>query len=287
MIDRYIDKFVNYLTIEKNFSGHTVINYTHDLKGFSDFLGDKPLESVDYLMIRKYLAALRSHEYKKKSIARKLSALRSLFKFLYKEGHIKSNPLSTISTPKQDKNLPHFLDTASVVKLIESADAKDLWGARDRAIMEVLYSSGIRVSELVGLDIRDVDLIGGVVKVMGKGRIERICPIGDKASNSLRSYIDKRPKKSNAIFLNKAGGRLRDRSVRRIIDKYIKKISLKEKISPHTLRHSFATHLLDRGADLRSVQELLGHKNLSTTQIYTHITAERLKAVYDKTHPRA
>ncbi|MEE8360387.1 MAG: tyrosine recombinase XerC [Candidatus Omnitrophota bacterium] len=287
MIDRYIDKFVNYLTIEKNFSGHTIINYTYDLKGFSSFLGDKPLESVDYLMIRKYLAALRSREYKKKSVARKLSALRSLFKFLYKEGHIKSNPLSTISTPKQDKNLPHFLDTASVVKLIESADAKDPWGARDRAIMEILYSSGIRVSELVGLDIEDVDFIGGVVKVMGKGKIERICPIGDEASNSLRSYLGKRPKKNKALFLNKAGGRLHDRSVRRIIDKYIKKISLKEKISPHTFRHSFATHLLDRGADLRSVQELLGHKNLSTTQIYTHITMERLKAVYDKTHPRA
>ncbi|MFH1753467.1 MAG: tyrosine recombinase XerC [Candidatus Omnitrophota bacterium] len=287
MIDRYIDKFVNYLTIEKNMSEHTVINYTHDLNGFSHFLGEKPLESVDYLTIRKYLAELRSHEYKKRSIARKLSALRSLFKFLYKEGHINVNPLSTISTPKQDKGLPHFLDMASVARLIESADAKDSWGTRDRAIMEILYSSGIRVSELVGLDIEHVDLIGGVVKVRGKGKIERMCPIGEKASRSLRNYLDKRPDKIRALFLNKSGGRLHDRSVRRIIDKYIKKISMKEKISPHTLRHSFATHLLERGADLRSVQELLGHKNLSTTQIYTHVTPERLKAVYDKAHPRA
>jgi integrase/recombinase XerC len=287
MIDRYIDKFVNYLTIEKNVSEHTVTNYTQDLKDFSSFLQEKPLEEVDYLTIRKYLAALRSYEYKKKTIARKLSALRSLFKFLYKEGYVKSNPIATVSTPKLDKTLPHFLDMASVAKLIESADTKDLYGTRDRAIMEVLYSSGIRVSELVGLDIEDVDFIGGIVKVMGKGRKERICPIGDKASGSLRSYLNKRPEKNKALFLNRSGGRLRDRSVRRIIDKYIKKISLSQKISPHTLRHSFATHLLERGADLRSVQELLGHRNLSTTQIYTHVTAERLKSVYDKTHPRA
>jgi len=195
--------------------------------------------------------------------------------------------MSTISTPKVDKKLPHFLDVASVVKLIESPNVKDVWGSRDRAIMEVLYSSGLRVSELVGLDIEDVDFIGGVAKVMGKGKKERICPIGDKASDALRNYLNKRSRKDKALFLNRSGTRLQDRSIRRIIDKYINKISLKEKISPHTLRHSFATHLLDRGADLRSVQELLGHKNLSTTQIYTHITAERLKSVYDKTHPRA
>lgn len=287
MIDRYIDKFVTYLKIEKNASVHTIINYTEDLKGFSSFLQDRPLEGVDYLIIRKFLAVLRSKEYDKRTIARKLSTLRSFFKFLYKEGYLKYNPMSTVSTPKISKKLPKFLDVASVVRLIESPGKKDAHALRDRAIMEVLYTSGMRVSELVGLDTENVDLIGGVAKVMGKGKQERMCPIGDKAGKVLRDYLDKRPGKNKALFLNSSGTRLRDRSVRRIIDKYIHKISLREKISPHTLRHSFATHLLERGADLRSVQELLGHKNLSTTQIYTHITPERLKAVYDKTHPRA
>jgi integrase/recombinase XerC len=287
MMDRYVDKFINYLKIEKNASEHTIINYTADLRDFSRFLQDKTFEDVNYLVIRKFLAALRSDEYDKKSIARKLSALRSFYRFLYREGYIKANPISTVSTPKLDKKLPKFLDLSSVVKLIESPNIKDLYGMRDRAIMELLYSSGMRVGELVGLNTDDVDFIGGVVKVMGKGKKERICPIGDKASGALRDYLNKRRNKQRALFLNKSGGRLRDRSVRRIIDRYITKISLKEKISPHTLRHSFATHLLERGADLRSIQELLGHKNLSTTQIYTHITPEKLKSVYDKTHPRA
>lgn len=284
---RYIEKFMNYLKLEKNASGHTIINYSEDLKGFSLFLQGKPLEEVNYLSIRKFLAGLRSKNYEKRTIARKLSTLRSFFKFLYKEGYLKANPMSTVYTPRIDKKLPKFMDMATVVRLIESPKAKDLYGLRDRAIMELLYSSGMRVSELVGLDVEDLDLIGGVAKVMGKGRKERICPIGDKASGVLRDYLNKRPRKDKALFLNRCGTRLHDRSVRRIIDKYIKVVSLEEHISPHTFRHSFATHLLDKGADLRSVQELLGHRNLSTTQIYTHITPERLKTVYDKTHPRA
>ncbi|NQT06717.1 MAG: tyrosine recombinase XerC [Candidatus Omnitrophica bacterium] len=288
MKDRYVDKFMNYLKVERNASPHTIINYTEDLKGFSIFLENRPVEDVNYLIIRKFLAGLRSREYSKRTVARKLATLRSFFKFLYKEGYLKSNPISTISTPKIDKRLPKFLDVATACKLIESPSAKDAYGLRDRAIMEVLYSAGIRVSELVGLNVDSVDFIGEVVKVMGKGRKERICPIGIKAANALKEYLDKRSgSKEKALFLNKSGKRLHDRSVRRIIDKYIKRVSLKEKISPHTLRHSFATHLLDKGADLRSVQELLGHKNLSTTQIYTHITTERLKSIYDKTHPRA
>ncbi|MBL7068432.1 MAG: tyrosine recombinase XerC [Candidatus Omnitrophica bacterium] len=286
-MDRYVEKFMNYLKIEKDASRHTIVNYTEDLKGFSHFLQKVPLEEVDYLTIRKFLATLRSKEYDKRTIARKLSTLRSFFKFLYREGYLKVNPMSTVSTPKIDKKLPRFLDVANVVKLIESPDMKDSCGLRDRAIMEILYSSGMRVSELVGLDCDDVDFIGGVAKVMGKGKKERICPIGEKATGALRNYLNKKTGHNRALFLNKSGGRLSDRSVRRIIDKHIRKISLRDKISPHTLRHSFATHLLDRGADLRSVQELLGHKNLSTTQIYTHITPERLKSVYDKTHPRA
>ncbi len=287
MIDRYIDKFINYLRIEKNVSEYTAINYAHDLRGFAEFLGRKPLESVDYITVRKFLALLRSREYKKKSIARRLSALRSFFRFLFREGHVTSNPVATVSTPKLEKTLPGFLDMPGAARLIEAAYDKSLYGLRDRAILELLYSSGLRVSELVGLNTEDVDYIGGALKVMGKGRRERVCPVGDRASASLKEYIEKRKDRSRALFINKSGSRLRDQSVRRVIDKYIRKISSDSKISPHTLRHSFATHLLERGADLRSVQELLGHKNLSTTQIYTHVTAERLKSVYDKTHPRA
>lgn len=289
---RYIDKFINYLKIEKNASAHTILNYSIDLKNFAIFLGEAAgVESVNYLFLRKYLAHMKEKNYSKRTIARKLASLRSFFKFLYREGYIKANPASGISTPKLDKKLPIFLDTDEVAKLIESPNEGDLTGLRDRAIMETLYSTGMRVSELVGMSLNDIDFISGVIKVFGKGKKERLAPIGDKALRAIRNYIDKRgPAKLNdkkAVFLNKNRTKLTDRSVRRIIEKYIKRVSTREGVSPHTLRHSFATHLLNRGADLRSVQELLGHMNLSTTQIYTHVTTQRLKEVYDKAHPRA
>jgi tyrosine recombinase XerC len=290
-MQRYIDKFINYLKIEKNVSGHTIINYTIDLKAFSLFLGEAEIDSVDHLALRRFLAELRGKNYSKRTIARKLASLRSFFKFLYREGHIKANPIAAISSPKLDKKLPKFLDVGKVTKLILSPDVKTESGLRDRAILETLYSCGIRVSELVGLDIDDIDFISGVIKVLGKGRKERMVPIGDTALLSIRKYtagkLQGRAKGRRAVFLNSRGGRLTDRSVRRVIDKHIHACSIEEKISPHSLRHSFATHLLDKGADLRSVQELLGHMNLSTTQIYTHVTMERLKNVYDKAHPRA
>jgi tyrosine recombinase XerC len=290
-MQRYIDKFINYLKIEKNVSGHTIINYTIDLKAFSLFLGEAEIDSVDHLALRRFLAELRGKNYSKRTIARKLASLRSFFKFLYREGHIKANPIAAISSPKLDKKLPKFLDVGKVTKLILSPDVKTESGLRDRAILETLYSCGIRVSELVGLDIDDIDFISGVIKVLGKGRTERMVPIGDTALLSIRKYtagkLQGRAKGRRAVFLNSRGGRLTDRSVRRVIDKHIHACSIEEKISPHSLRHSFATHLLDKGADLRSVQELLGHMNLSTTQIYTHVTMERLKNVYDKAHPRA
>lgn len=288
---RYIDKFINYLKIEKNASEHTILNYSLDLKDFNKFLGDKTVESVDYISLRKYLAHIRGRDYSKRTVARKLATLRSFFKFLYREGYLKKNPASSIATPKLDRKLPLFLDTDEVVKLIEAPDKKDLTELRDRAILETLYSTGIRVSELVSLNLDRIDFISGVVKVLGKGRKERLTPIGDKALRIIRDYLDRRDVKKltdkKAVFLNKNGGRLTDRSVRRIVGKYIKRVSLRDGISPHTLRHSFATHLLNRGADLRSVQELLGHMNLSTTQIYTHVTTKRMKEVYDKSHPRA
>jgi len=296
MIQRYIEKFINYLKVEKNASEHTAKNYIIDLDSFGEFLGDKDVSAVDHLTLRRFLAQMREKNYSKRTIARKLAAMRSFFKFLYREGYVTQNPITAILTPKLDKKLPKFLDVEKVDQLLKTPDAESASGLRDRAILETLYSTGARVSELVGLDMDDVDFISGVVKLFGKGSKERIVPIGEPALNAIRKYVEKRgewapsggfAKDKNAIFLNKSGRRLTDRSVRRILDKHIKECSVAEKISPHSLRHSFATHMLDRGADLRSVQELLGHMNLSTTQIYTHVTMERLKSVYDKAHPRA
>lgn len=290
---QYIDKFVRYLEIEKNVSPHTLINYKVDLKGFSSFLGDTALENVDYMFLRKFLAHLKNAQYGKRSIARKLACLRSFFKFLCRDGYLKNNPAAGLATPKLDKKLPFFLDVNQAARFLEMpVDEKDAIGIRDKAIMEILYSTGMRVGELVEISISDIDFIGGVIKVRGKGKKERLIPVGDTALRAIKGYLDKRSGDENmrnrqALFLNKNGARLRDGSVRAIIDKRIHAASLREHVSPHTLRHSFATHLLDRGADLRSVQELLGHANLSTTQIYTHVTTDRLKAVYDKAHPRA
>ncbi|MFH1848017.1 MAG: tyrosine recombinase XerC [Candidatus Omnitrophota bacterium] len=292
MIDRYIDKFLTYLKVEKNMSPHTVLNYSIDLKDLAIFLGDDAqIEKVDYLAIRKFLARLKEKKYSRRTIARKLSALRSFFRFLYREGHLKSNPINIISTPKIEKKLPVFLSEDEIDKLLGAPDISQPGGLRDRAILETLYSAGLRISELVGMNIENIDFIGGVIKVMGKGKKERLLPVGDRALRCIRDYLQKRNLKEGShrkpVFLNKSDRRLTDRSIRRMMDKYIHITSLREDISPHTLRHSFATHLLNRGADLRSVQELLGHMNLSTTQIYTHLTTDRLKAVYDKAHPRA
>jgi len=284
---RYIEKFLRYLEIEKNASRHTILNYHLDLKGFSNFIKDTPLENIDYLALRKYLAYLKGENLKNRTVARRLSSLRTFFKFLCREGYLKSNPTNLILTPKLEKTLPLFLTESEAKKLVESPSGDDLSGRRDKAILETFYSTGMRISELVGLNVEDIDFIGGAVKVLGKGRKERLVPIGDRALRTIREYLESRPVQTKALFLNKNNQRLTDRGVRQIIEKYIRITSLKQGVSPHTLRHSFATHLLDRGADLRSVQELLGHANLSTTQIYTHLTTERLKDVYDKAHPRA
>jgi integrase/recombinase XerC len=286
-MERYIDKFKRYLEIEKNYSGHTILNYQIDLEDFKKFLGDSSIEKVDYLAVRKYLAMLKEKNFGSKTMARHLSTLRSFFKFLVREGFLKNNPILSVSSPKIEKHLPSFLTEEETVRLIEASCPKNEAGLRDRAILETFYSSGLRISELVGLNLDDVDFIGGIIKVRGKGKKERIVPIGDRALQSLREYLNKRQKQSQSLFLNKRGNRITDRGVRGIVAKYIRISGTKQGISPHTLRHSFATHLLNRGADLRTVQELLGHANLSTTQIYTHLTTERLKSVYDKSHPRA
>lgn len=288
-MDRYIEKFIRYLEIEKNYSKYTISNYRLDLEGFKKFLGDSALDKIDYLVLRKYLAILKEKNLKNRTVGRHLSTLRSFFKFLIREGYLKNNPIAGLSSPRQEKPLPLFLTEEEVTKLIGAVKLNDERGFRDRAVVETFYSTGIRVSELVGLNIEDVDFIGGVAKVIGKGKKERIVPIGDIALSAIRAYLERRKKEqeAGALFLNKSGKRITDRGIRNIIDKYIRIASIRQGVSPHTLRHSFATHLLNRGADLRSVQELLGHVNLSTTQIYTHLTTEKLKKVYDKAHPRA
>jgi len=290
-MQRYIEKFKNYLSIEKNVAPNTLLNYISDIENFASFVKAKLIEDIDYLTLRRYLAELKQRNLSKRSIARKLSALRTFFKFLYRDGYIKSNPTRNTQTPKLDKKLPVFLDEKNVIKFITSPPSEEINGMRDAAILETLYSTGIRVSELTGLNLLDVDFISGIIKVLGKGRVQRLTPIGDKALTKIREYLAARDKrirpKDKAVFLNKFCKRLSERGIRRIVDKYIKLTAIEQKISPHSLRHSFATHLLNSGADLRSVQELLGHKNLSTTQIYTHVSAERMKSVYDKAHPRA
>ncbi|MBF0478623.1 MAG: tyrosine recombinase XerC [Candidatus Omnitrophica bacterium] len=286
-MNRFVDKFISYLQVEKNYSPHTVLNYRIDLVEFFGFIGEVAVDNVDYLLLRKYLAHLRTLNFKSRSLSRKLSSLRSFFRFLEREGLVKSNPASLLMSPKKEKLLPKFLSEEDMTKFIESAPIAAIDDKRDRAILEVLYGSGMRVSELVGLDVEHVDMIGGVAKVAGKGKKERLVPLGETAILSIRDYLKSRVSAAKAIFLNKQGTRLTDRSVRNIVNKYVVKAALNSHVSPHVLRHSFATHLLNRGADLRAVQELLGHVNLSTTQIYTHVTTDRLKKIYDLAHPRA
>ena len=286
-MNRYLEKFLSYLEIEKNYSKYTVINYKIDLEEFFGFLGEMPIEKADYLTLRRYLAKIREKDHKPRTIARKLSSLRSLLKFLNREGYLKTNPSTLLMTPKLDKKLPEFLTEDEITKFVEAPKLDEDAGRRDRAILETLYSTGIRVSELVGLDIDHVDFISNIVKVSGKGKKERLVPIGNQALQTIRDYIEQRKHKNKALFLNKSGKRLTTRSICNITDKYIRQTGLRNKLSPHALRHSFATHLLNNGADLRAVQELLGHVNLSTTQIYTHMTTEKLKSVYEKAHPRA
>ncbi|MDR4506313.1 MAG: tyrosine recombinase XerC [Candidatus Scalindua sp.] len=294
MIEPFIIEFIRKLEHEKSSSVHTLRAYEKDLSQFDSFLMEEKsegLRQVNHLMLRKYLAVLRKYNYSKTTVARKLAALRSFFKFLNYEGMLDSNPIETLRIPKQSKKLPNFLAIHDVDILINTPDTSNPMGLRDKAILETLYSTGMRVSELVKLNEEDIDLSGGMVKVQGKGKKERLVPIGGYAVKAIQEYLRTKKKKrsyqSTPLFLNKYGDRLTSRSIGRSLDKYVKVSGVNSGTSPHTLRHSFATHLLDKGADLRSVQELLGHSNLSTTQIYTHITTERLKQVYEKAHPRA
>ncbi len=296
-MDRYVQKFLDYLAIEKNSSPHTILNYSHDLREFCSFMGETGPEKADLVSLRRYLAELKQKNLAKATLARRLATLRSFYRFLTREGYLKKNPVTILKSPKQDKRLPIVFSEKDIDRLLAFA-AEKLVDFRDRAILETIYSTGCRVSEIVGLNLSDVDFLSGLVRVLGKGRKERVSPVGDRALKALRAYIEKRKgtdagknERTNPLFLNhsdhKRGSRLTARSIRRVLDRRFREAALAGKISPHALRHSFATHLLNRGADLRSVQELLGHANISTTAIYTHVSSERLKEVYDKAHPRA
>ncbi len=294
-----VDLYLGHLTGERNASEHTVRSYGRDLAQFMDFLesrgeADSFPEGVTRLTVRAYLADLLERGYAKSSVARKIAALRSIYKYLRRRGHITVNPLSGLRTPKTGRRLPKFLSVDEVEKLLDAIKPNGLWSQRDRAVLEVLYSGGLRVSELTSSDLADVDLDSGLIRVRGKGKKERLAPLGRAAVKSLEGYLTERsrsPRRTRfdreAVFLNRRGGRLTSRSVRRLVEKYASGAGLPGDITPHTLRHSFATHLLDRGADLRSVQELLGHENISTTQVYTHLTTEKMKEIYDGAHPRA
>lgn len=311
-----IRSFLDYLKLERHFSDYTIKSYGADLAQFGQFIAgeigrtassyaaqpapashdelDQRVLKVEPLNVREFLAYLHAQNYTKSTTARKLATLRSFYKFCIRRGQLSVHPLSTIRTPKQEKRLPKCLDLEQVQKLLDAPGDLDILACRDKAMLEVLYSSGIRVSELVDLTFADLDMQEGVLRVKGKGRKERLTPIGSQAIQALQKYFDRRSKElapevaaNPRVFLNKHGQSLSTRSVRRKLDKYLVEAGLDPGISPHTLRHSFATHLLNNGADLRSVQELLGHQSLSTTQVYTHLTTARMKQVYDQAHPRA
>ena len=302
---------MQYLAVEKNTSALTVKNYAADIDIFAGFLktrypGGFNWQEINVLDIRSYLADMNGKKYARTTIARRISALRSFYKYLQRENNfykylqrenkVKQNPFVKVRTPKLEKHLPVFLEEFEVNELLELPDTTGELGLRDQAVLELLYATGCRVSELVGLTLDTIDLGNMFVLLHGKGNKDRLVPIGHTCREAIEKYLNGARQalmaRYNAaphdkLLVNRLGGPLTDRSVRRILDKYIKKLALRKNVSPHTIRHTFATHLLDHGADLRAVQELLGHANLSTTQIYTHVTTERITSVYEKNFPRA
>lgn len=286
-------EFFEYLKHERNVSPHTERSYLSDLEQFSNYLGDRDFAAVDHRTIRDFMAHLADLKIKKASIARKLSAIRTFFRYLNRQGFIEQNPSRLVATPRREKRLPSVLTVDDALSLMEAPASKAAEGSlsrlRDRAVLETLYSTGIRVSELIGIDRDDIDRHDRLVRIRGKGRKERIVPIGTKALDVIGAYLSQKSKGADgpAVFSGPSGKRLTVRTVQRILENYKKILGLQQKASPHTLRHSFATHMLESGADLRAIQELLGHATLSTTQRYTHLNLDSLMDVYDKTHPRA
>ncbi|MCA9079034.1 MAG: tyrosine recombinase XerC [Planctomycetaceae bacterium] len=294
-----VQGFLRSLKLERNASELTIKSYREDFNSFFDYLQDRVgrIPDPDQLtmpILRGYVTYLHDCQYARSTTARRLAALRSFFRYTTREGLTPSNPATALRTPRVGRKLPHFLTTEQVAKLLEAPPANTLLGLRDRAMLETLYSAGLRVAELVGLNLNDWDREANVLRVFGKGKKERVSPVGSYASKALHRWLDVRhlhPKASlsggGPLFTNKFGKRLTTRSVGRMLEKYIRDTGLESITSPHTLRHSFATHLLDGGADLRSVQELLGHKSLTTTQIYTHVSTRRMRETYEHAHPHS
>jgi integrase/recombinase XerC len=294
-----VERFLKYLRVERNASELTIKSYREDLAALVEYLTDvgggipRPGQ-LGTVELRGYVAALHEAGYAKTTIARRLASLRSFFRFGQREGWTKANPAKPLRNPRKSRSLPHFLSSQDIERLLFAPSVAEPAGLRDRAILEVLYSAGLRVSELAGFNSGDVDFAGGTLRVRGKGRRERIAPIGSFAARALKEWLAVRRlsarEKSGPeapVFVNKFGRRLTTRSVGRMLEKHLRATGLDRRTTPHTLRHSFATHLLDRGADIRSVQELLGHKSLVTTQIYTHVSTAGLRAAYERAHPRA
>jgi integrase/recombinase XerC len=294
-----IGQFLQYLRVERGASPHTLKGYREDLHALAEYLADGDGKTpapggITMGELRGFVSALHEAGYAKSSISRRLASVRSFMRFGQREGWAKSNPAKALRNPRKSRKLPHFLTTEEVGKLLDSPKGTGVQSIRDRAILETLYSAGLRVSELVGLTDGDLDFTAGIVRIRGKGKRERLAPIGSYAARALNRWLEVRklsPREKTGreapVFTNKFGTRLTTRSVARMLEKYLKETGLDSRTSPHTLRHSFATHLLDRGADIRSVQELLGHKSLVTTQIYTHVSTANLRAAYEKAHPRA
>ncbi|MBV8487451.1 MAG: tyrosine recombinase XerC [Planctomycetaceae bacterium] len=291
-----IESFLENLKAERSASAHTVRSYEDDLGLFARYLEEHQAEGtdpllVDSLRLRRYAAWLSGQGYAATTIARRLACLRSFYRYLRRHGKVSVDPTSGLRNPKQPQRLPRLLRVDDVIRLLDTIAVDTVFGVRDRAMLETLYGGGLRVSELVGLDVIDIDFESELARVRGKGRRERLCPVGPMAMEWMRRYLPLRqPKRSHepALFLNRYGSRLSARSVARLLEDHLARAGLSSHAaSPHTLRHSFATHLLDRGADLRSVQELLGHRSLTTTQIYTHVTKDRLLHIYQEAHPRA
>jgi integrase/recombinase XerC len=285
---QHVADFLRYLATVRNVSPNTLRSNQSDLEQLTSFLGEREIASVGHQDLREYLGLLLAKRTKRSSIARKLSAIRAFFKFLNREGVLAANPARLLATPRQDKRLPAVLTVDDAFRLLGGPAAGGSRSLRDRAVLETLYSTGIRASELVGIDLGDIDRHGRLVRIRGKGRKERIVPVGKQALDAIDAWCAarKRPQEA-AVFTNPSGKRLTPRSVQRIVETYRKVLGLTQKASPHTLRHSFATHLLESGADLRSIQELLGHASLSTTQRYTHLNLDALMETYDRSHPRA
>jgi integrase/recombinase XerC len=294
-MQKEISQFLASLKHEKNASPHTISSYKRDLLQLAGYLEERKvvLKEIDNVVLRGFLAKLQENQNKKSTVARKLAAIRSFFQFCIKKKWLEDNPAKAVATPKQEKHVPSFLSEDEMVQFLDLPQTTQPLDLRDKAALELLYATGMRVSELAGLNLDDLNFSERLIRVRGKGKKERLIPFGKKAEDSLTFYIRSRPQinkgniEAKALFLNYRGERLSSRSVERIVDKYINVTALRRKISPHSLRHSFASHLLSRGADLRVIQELLGHESLATTQKYTHLDLKQLLEVYKKSHPRS